>query len=331
MLHHSRRVTAVLASLVMTLAVRAPVAEGLAIAPTFDASITGDTKAAAIEGVINQSINIYQSLFADAITVPILFRYSTTGPDGRTFGGLAQSITGVYDVSWNSFTGALVADAKTTNDATANASLPASPLSGIIDPSSANGRAVGLNTPPAEFVNGRGPFDGIVTLNSAQPFQFTRPVGPTMFDAQRSVEHEINEVLGLGSFLNVPGISLRPQDLFAWSAPGTRNLTSSGSRYFSIDGGTTNIVGFNQDASGDFGDWLSANCPQSNPFVQNAFVCAGQASDVSISSPEAINLDVIGYDLIAGTESVPEPATIIPLLAAVVTLAAVTKRRASAG
>ena len=191
MLHHSRRVTAVLASLVMTLAVRAPVAEGLAIAPTFDASITGDTKAAAIEGVINQSINIYQSLFADAITVPILFRYSTTGPDGRTFGGLAQSITGVYDVSWNSFTGALVADAKTTNDATANASLPASPLSGIIDPSSANGRAVGLNTPPAMFANGSvgagGPYDGIVTLNSAQPFQFTRPVGPTMFDAQRSV------------------------------------------------------------------------------------------------------------------------------------------------
>jgi hypothetical protein len=110
MLHHSRRVTAVLASLVMTLAVRAPVAEGLAIAPTFDASITGDTKAAAIEGVINQSINIYQSLFAAAITVPILFRYSTTGPDGRTLDALAQSVTGFYDVSWKSILAAPTAE-----------------------------------------------------------------------------------------------------------------------------------------------------------------------------------------------------------------------------
>jgi hypothetical protein len=31
--------------------------------------------------------------------------------------------------------------------------------------------------------------------------------------------------------------------------------------------------------------------------VQNAFGCAGQSSDISATSPEGINLDVIGYDL----------------------------------
>jgi hypothetical protein len=31
--------------------------------------------------------------------------------------------------------------------------------------------------------------------------------------------------------------------------------------------------------------------------VQNAFACAGQYSDISATSPEGINLDVIGYDL----------------------------------
>jgi hypothetical protein len=39
------------------------------------------------------------------------------------------------------------------------------------------------------------------------------------------------------------------------------------------------------------------SCPQANPYVQNAFSCPGQMSDVSLTSPEGINLDVIGYDL----------------------------------
>jgi hypothetical protein len=35
----------------------------------------------------------------------------------------------------------------------------------------------------------------------------------------------------------------------------------NGSRYFSIDSGSINIVGFNQTPPGDFGDWLSAFGP----------------------------------------------------------------------
>jgi hypothetical protein len=144
-----------------------------------------------------------------------------------------------------------------------------------------------------------GPYDGIVTMNSAQPFKFTRPPASGQYDALRAVEHEIDEVLGLGSAIGFAA-DLRPQDLFSWSAPGTRNLTSSGSRYFSIDGGTTNIVGFNQNPSGDFGDWLSGSCPQVTPYVQNAFGCSNQASDVTQTSPEGVNLDVVGYDLFTG-------------------------------
>src|SRR4029453_15064285 len=95
-----------------------------------------------------------------------------------------------------------------------------------------------------------------------------------------------------------PPVNLRPQDLFSWSSRGVRNLSLEGSRYFSIDSGRTNIVGFNQTSPGGFGDWLSEACPQRHPFVQNAFACAGQFSDISATSPEGINLDVIGYDLV---------------------------------
>jgi Fibronectin type III domain len=277
---------------------------GLVINPTFDSSILNDPNSAAIQAAINRAIAILQSLFSDPITVPILFRYSSTKPDGHPFpsGTLSVSDFVIYSISWDTYINALRADAKTANDATANASLPPNALSTNISVSGANGRAIGQDTPPAMFADGTvgdaGPYDGIVSLNSTVPFQFTRPPSANNFDAQRSIEHEMDEILGLGSRLPGGG-DLQPQDLFSWSAPGTRNLTSSGSRYFSINSGNTNIVDFNQDPSGDFGDWLSADCPQANPYVQNAFGCMGQVSDVSATSPEGISLDVIGYDLVS--------------------------------
>jgi len=433
-------------------------ATGLTIQPTFDSSITGDPNAAAIEAMINRAIGIYESLFSDPITIHILFRYSDTPPSPEPSpspfppGVLSQSFFVPYDILWNSFISALRADARTSNDNTANASLPPSALSPNIVASSANGRALGLNTLPAMFADGTigpgGPYDGIVTLNSAQPFSFTRPLISGSFDAQRSVEHEIDEVMGFGSYLNTPNAprpcanqyeaesippnivtggagvqscptcsggadvgyvgnnsgtlefnnvtvntthnyvvtiwytngdavryallsvngssgtplsfpstgsfqtvgsiqttvtlnagsdntltfynpitgnwapdfdrigvncaptpppSLRPQDLFSWSSAGVRNLTSTGSRYFSINSGSTNIVGFNQTPPGDFGDWLSEPCPQHHPFVQNAFVCPDQFSDISATSPEGINLDVIGYDLVNAPTPTPTP------------------------
>jgi hypothetical protein len=205
---------------------------------------------------------------------------------------------------WSVYINELTADAKTSNDNLANASLPGSALSANIVAASANVRAVGGDAPPAMFANGTvgpgGPYDGIVTLNSSAPLQLTRPVIASNFDAQRLTEHEMDEIMGLGSHLNLnpPGTDLRPQDLFSWSSTGHRNTTSTGPRYFSINGGGTNIVGFNQDSTGDLGDWSGGPCPQDHPYVQNAFICTGQSSDVAAISPEGIDLDVIGYDLV---------------------------------
>ena len=152
------------------------------------------------------------------------------------------------------------------------------------------------------FANGTvgdgGPYDGIVTLNSSAPFQFTRPNnGEQLLMRSARTEHEMDEVIGLGSHLSSHNSNLRPQDLFSWSSPGVRNISTSGTRYFSINGGVTNIVNFNQNPNQDLGDWLSPACPQPHPYVQNAFGCAGQSSDIAATSPEGINLDVIGYDL----------------------------------
>jgi hypothetical protein len=276
---------------------------GLTIHPTFDSSITNNANAAAIQATISRAISFHESLFSDPITIQIRFRYSTTAPDGMPLpmGTLARSDILLYVIPWSSYISALRADATTSNDTQANASLPGTALSANVRPSSAGGRAVGLNTPPAMFANGTvgqgGPYDAIVTLNSRVPYQFTRPPGPGSFDAQRSIEHEVDEAIGLGSRLGGSSNDLRPQDLFSWSSAGHRNISTSGTRYFSINGGVTNIVNFNQNPDGDLGDWFSEPCPQTHPYVQNAFGCAGQYSDISETSPEGINLDVVGYDL----------------------------------
>jgi hypothetical protein len=283
---------------------------GLTIQATFDTSITINPNAAAIEAMINRAIAIYESLFSDPITIHILFRYGTTAPDGTPLpaGLLSQSNSVLYTIPWSTFINALRADARTPNDAVANASLPGTALSANIGAHSANGRAVGLNTPPAMFANGTvgtgGPYDGIVTLNSSYPFQFTRPTSAGNFDAQRSTEHEMDEVLGFASHADIS--HLRPQDLFSWSSAGHRNISSSGTRYFSINNGATNIVDFNQDPTRDFGDWLSPACPQQHPYVQDAFSCPGQFLDIAAISPEGVNLDVIGYDLNASGFLIPD-------------------------
>jgi hypothetical protein len=154
---------------------------GLIINPTFDNSILNDPNSAAIQAMINRVIAIYEPLFSDPITIQILFRYADAGPEPSATpypaGLVAESRSAVYTVLWNDFISHLRADARTSNDNVANASLPGSPLSTNIALSSGNGRAVGLNTPPAMFPDGHigqgGPYDGIATLNSAQPFSFS--------------------------------------------------------------------------------------------------------------------------------------------------------------
>ena len=183
----------------------------------------------------------------------------------------------------------------------ANASLPGTALAANIAPSSANGRAVGLDTPTAMFANGTvgngGPYDGIITLNSSVPFQFSRPTNAGSFDAQRSTEHEMDELLGLGSKLGNNGTDFRPQDLFSWSSAGHRNVTSSGIRFFSsmVALPTLSISIRTHTAISAIG------CSQAIArrhifYVQNAFGCTGQYSDIAATSPEGINLDVVGYN-----------------------------------
>ena len=175
---------------------------GLVIVPTFDSTITNDPRSSAIQAMIISAIQKYQTLFGDPITVSIRFRFSGFRLDGDPMGTLiGASNSGIHQLDWDPYIAALKADGKTANDMSANATLPTSALATIML-RSAVGRAVGLDTPPVMFADGSlgvgRPYDGIITINSLQPVQFTRPVSAGNFDGQMFTEHEIDEVLGLG-------------------------------------------------------------------------------------------------------------------------------------
>ncbi len=270
------------------------VSAGLHINPTFDVSITSDPNAAAIEATINAAIANIESQFSDPITVNITFQKA---------GGLGSSSTFFATGTYASFLAALKGDAKTSDDATAVGLLPnvaTNPVNGAttINVKTANLRAVGimLNPPPGQP-------DGFIGLNTA----ITSPGSPGStgtFNLLPVVEHEIDEVLGLGSSLpSVPAGTIFPQDLYRYSAVNTRSFTTANSLAFFSINGTAGLAQFdNQNDGGDFGDWQSNPLPAGvQPKVQDAFATPGANPALSV---ELNALDVVGYDRVPATPTV---------------------------
>jgi hypothetical protein len=276
------------------------------ITPTFDSSITNDSNVTSIENAINTAISRYEADFADPITVNITFQESTSTP-------LGQSSSSVGTVSYFSYLNALILDQKTSDDTLALAHLPSVTQFQMffgtpnIDVKTANLKAVGLGSSANP--------DGTITLNTS----ITTPGGfgsSGPFDLMSVTEHEIDEVLGLGSALPDTTGNPLPEDLFRYTAGGARSFDtiSSTQAFFSIDG-TTDLAQFHQRNGdmGDFGDWQNAIAPR----VQDWQATGGAAPALGV---ELRALDVIGYDL-----TVPEPAT--GLLLALAVLAGLATRR----
>jgi hypothetical protein len=189
-------------------------AHALLINPTFETSITGLPNAAVVEGAINSAINFYQTTFTDPITVNISFRDMSTG--------LGASYFVFYDRTYSQYRTALGANATSPDDTTALAGLPTganNPVNGStgIAVKSAVGRAIGLNTPevllnfdgsPCPTFTG----SGCIGLNIGQT-----TTGGGTYSLFAVIEHEIDEILGLGSALNGVDTPTNPypQDLFA--------------------------------------------------------------------------------------------------------------------
>jgi hypothetical protein len=256
---------------------------------------------------IDNTLSLYSGLFSTNINVSIFFQNSSTG--------LGGSNTTFYGISFGGGGGvcnALAASAKSADDATSVTATgscagknPVTKTS-TIAVSSANGRALGFNTPGAQSGGSSSTLDSVISLNTSI-MNITRPDSNSSFyDMQSVVEHEVDEVLGTvsgadGGFGGTPTVA----DLFRYSAPGTRTFTVPGTAYLSVNGGVTNLAGYNNVtncniSAGDCGDF-----DLSVLRVQNWQGAPGATPDVTLGSPEERLLDVVGYTLAA-----PEPSTL---------------------
>jgi hypothetical protein len=306
----------------MAIAANAPVyASNLTISPTFDTSITSDANAAAIEGVINSAISIYEADFSNPIDVTIDFKEG---------GGLGQSTTSLESIAYPTFFTAYSANATTHNNAVAQEALadnvvPAGTDNPVNDTpniwvKTANLKALGLSC------GGCPAFDGTISLNTGITFPGS-PGSSLTYSLMATAEHEIDEVLGLGSFLGsgLPTTQPLPEDLFRYDSFGARSFTTSTGAlaYFSING-TTDLAQFdNQADGGDFGDWQSNPLPGGvQPKVQDAFASGGATPQLGV---ELIALEAVGYDAIV----VPEPASVYLFIVALPVFGLFVRRRAT--
>ncbi|MGH7225348.1 MAG: NF038122 family metalloprotease, partial [Gemmataceae bacterium] len=314
-------------------------AAALTITPYFDSSVIGAANASQIEAAVDAAIHPLASMFGDPVNVGILFGVAH---GGNTF--LGESLNAGYLFPYSDYTSALAFDAATHvnhPESAGVASLGTATRADLIFATSADSRAVGCGGCLGEFdshgnYTGSGPMDGVVLLNIDAPLAFARShgtIGATQYDARSVLQHEIDEVLGIGgagSALNdayaqgvngPPSISIggstqtyiSPLDLYRYAGPGAASFTTdpAATAYFSLDGGRTAIARFSQDPNGDAGDWYSPGPLE--PFapcgslVQDAFACPGIVANMGPNSPEVTALQAIGYD------RVPEPGT-LPLL-----------------
>ena len=313
------------AALTAWLVLAAP-ASALTINPYFDTSITGAGNAASVESAINLAIGTIESLYSNAGTVGIVFSQS-----GSVLG---QSESADYSIGYSGYVAALTADSLAhpgnTILQTAVAHLSSgndASGAGAINATSAYFRAaLGFNasgcfTSAGGFVGSCGQsYDGVITLGTSLNYGTTPVAG--QYSAIATAEHEINEILGGGGQGSTLGQSIAafgPLDLYRYSAAGTPSFTtaSSATAYFSVDGGVTDIVPFNQTAPGDFADFGVAGD------VQSAFGTPGTLPSYFTTSPEFAMMAAIGYDAVP----VPEPAGMALLGLGVLAVRSVRPRR----
>ncbi|HEY1933151.1 MAG TPA: NF038122 family metalloprotease [Acetobacteraceae bacterium] len=201
--------------------------------------------------------------------------------------GLGGPSGGTY-LSYSQLRSDLAANATSTADTTALASLPlADPTGGgRYYVSYAQEKALGLMSATSSEIDGAVGFGGDATFD----FSTNDLAVPGEIDFLGVAEHELTHALGRTSGLQQDGSGrYTVMDLFRYASPGVRQLGTGEPAYFSINGGNTDLD--NYDTSSDLADWASSVSGDSFGAVSYP----GIANVVTQS--DVTELDVIGFDV----------------------------------
>ena len=262
-----------------------PSPTGLMINVTYDASV--GSAPSGFTTVVGQVVQYFESHFNDPVQINLHVGYGEVG--GLSLGGaLGESQTYLMSASYSALKSALTADASTSTDLSASASLPLSDPygSGTYYVSTAEAKALGLLSATSTNIDGNIGFSsapGIFDYNN------TDGVSAGQYDFFGVVAHEISEVMGRILMAGGSTGANMLFDLFHYSAPGVFDGSRSTPGYFSIDGGTTSLNTFNTNSGGDAGDWAGKTVDAFNAFGSTGAV-------MPISSADLTALDAIGWN-----------------------------------
>ena len=304
-------------------------------------NIGGVTPGSQAEAGFLRATALWQSFLGDTVNIRLDVGFSSLGPGILGSTGSAGKV-----VSYAAVRAALTADQSSSDDAAAVASLSAgsslafftnnsagtrvfdndgSANNTFLDVNTANLKALGITTDANGQPVDTGAADGNITFSSDFNWDFdpSNGINPGAIDFVGVAFHEIGHALGFVSGVDTvdyysgsgPGgrTNLNPYaifstlDLFRYSGSGVRDLSYGGTRYFSLNGGITNLALF---STGDFqGDGNQASHWKDGlgiGIMDPTSVPAGQANVVTSRDIQA--LDVIGWNL-AGSQG-PAPGSI---------------------
>jgi hypothetical protein len=267
---------------------------------TFDSSAI--TAPAGFETDVEAVAKFYDSQFSNPITINIDVGWGEIDGQALSADDLGESESN-YTTTPYSY--AQIKDALDNSALTSQAQAAVATLPG---PDPTGGGAFGMTTAEAKalglmgassaidgyagFTSEAGTFDFAIDSNTS-----TAVVPASEYDFFAVAAHEFSEIMGRQMNFGInygegpgDGSGYYPLDLFDYSAPGVRSFNQSASdRYFSVDGGNTNLDNFNTQSSGDLFDW--ANSAGNDAY--DAFANPGVVNQVTATDFELMN--IIGY------------------------------------
>ena len=149
-----------------------------------------------------------------------------------------------------------------------------------------------------------GSLDGHVGFSNSVVWDFIPNTTPSAgaYYFIGTFEHEITEIMGRISLLNYQPSAYDLMDLYRYTSPGVRDLTTGGAgstAYFSINNGATNLGTWNNNPSnGDLGDWYPTGPAPGGNDAANDYGSSGVLN--TFSATDITLMQAIGWTVASG-------------------------------